>query len=49
MKIKLYIDMLREKKQLDVIAICLQECWISNENDLSLLQINVYKCIWKKK
>ena len=47
-EIKLYIDMLREK-QLNISAICLQECWISNENDISLLQINGYKCLYQKR
>ena len=49
-EIKLYIDMLKEK-QFHISAICLQKCWISNENDITLLQINGYKCTYiaKKK
>ena len=47
-KLQILLDNLK-KKQFEFSAICLQETWLANDDDLSLLQLPNYQCIHKGK
>ena len=42
--IQLFVEELRQNN-LELSAICLQECWISDSEDISHIEINGYQCI----
>ena len=46
--IQIFVELLRQNN-LELSAICLQECWISDTDDISHLKINGYNCIHQGK
>ena len=47
-EIEIFINSLREKK-LTIDAICFQECWLPENFNMSLLELNGYQCIYQAK